>query len=101
MEQLRLPLLSVQMDTTAKLVLLMFLLDLPSLAMLLQHLLLLTLELFVREVIVHMQVPFLYLAQMDLLYQQEHLELVLTPKLIASQMQLAITSLVLLKPLVR
>lgn len=101
MEQLRLPLLSVQMDTTAKLVLLMFLLDLPSLAMLLQHLLLLTLELFVREVIVHMQVPFLYLAQRDLLYQQEHLQQVLTPKLIASQMQLAITSLVLLKPLVR
>jgi hypothetical protein len=89
------------MDTTAKLVLLMFLLDLPSLAMLLQHLLLLTLELFVREVIVHMQVPFLYLAQRDLLYQQEHLQQVLTPKLIASQMQLAITSLVLLKPLVR
>lgn len=69
MEQLRLPLLSVQMDTTAKLVLLMFLLDLPSLAMLLQHLLLLTLELFVLEVIVHMQAPFLYLAQRDLLYQ--------------------------------
>lgn len=101
MEQLRLPLLSVQMDTTAKLVLLMFLLDLPSLAMLLQYLLLLTLELFVLEVIVHMQVPFLYLAQRDLLYQQEHLQQVLTPKLIASQMQLAITSLVLLKPLVR